>query len=108
MSNFYTKHVFVCENVRAEGERVSCGRSGSIQLLASLKKKMKDLPIEGKIRIQRAGCLDRCELGPVQVSYPEGRWFSLRTEEDVDIFLKYYIQSEQIEKIEHLIIKENQ
>lgn len=39
MSNFYTKHVFVCENVRAEGERVSCGRSGSIQLLASLKKK---------------------------------------------------------------------
>ncbi|EMJ91175.1 (2Fe-2S) ferredoxin domain-containing protein [Leptospira alstonii] len=108
MSNFYTKHVFVCENVRAEGERVSCGRSGSIQLLASLKKKMKDLSMEGKVRIQRAGCLDRCELGPVQVSYPEGRWFSLKTEEDVDIFLKYYIQSEQIEKIEHLIIKENQ
>ncbi len=107
MSNFYTKHVFVCENVRAEGERVSCGRSGSIQLLASLKKKMKDLSVEGKVRIQRAGCLDRCELGPVQVSYPEGRWFSLKTEEDVDIFLKYYIQSEQIEKIEHLIIKEN-
>ncbi|OCC31365.1 Uncharacterized protein GNX_0006 [Leptospira interrogans serovar Canicola] len=34
--------------------------------------------------------------------------FSLKTEEDVDIFLKYYIQSEQIQKIEHLIIKENQ
>ncbi|OOV42002.1 ferredoxin, partial [Leptospira kirschneri serovar Grippotyphosa] len=51
--------------------------------------------------------LDRCELGPVQVSYPEGRWFSLKTEEDVDIFLKYYIQSEQMEKIQHLIIKEN-
>lgn len=76
-------------------------------IISFSQEKMKDLSIEGKVRIQRAGCLDRCELGPVQVSYPEGRWFSLKTEEDVDIFLKYYIQSEQMEKIQHLIIKEN-
>jgi (2Fe-2S) ferredoxin len=30
----------------------------------------------GKVRINAAGCLDRCEKGPVMVIYPEAVWYT--------------------------------
>ena len=35
-------------------------------------------------RINAAGCLDRCELGPTLVIYPEGVWYSCPTTADID------------------------
>jgi hypothetical protein len=32
--------------------------------------------IAGKVRINNAGCLDRCEKGPVMVVYPEAVWYT--------------------------------
>ncbi|PJZ69928.1 ferredoxin [Leptospira perolatii] len=104
---YYHKHIFVCENIREEGERPSCGRAGSERILAYLKKRLKEMGIKNRIRIQRAGCLDRCELGPVQVAYPEGLWFSLKTEEDAEKFLKNYIETENLNFIQHLLLPEN-
>ena len=31
-----------------------------------------------------AGCLDRCEDGPVAVVYPEGVWYTYVDKEDID------------------------
>lgn len=101
---YYEKHVFVCENVREQGQRPSCGRQGSFEILKMLKQKYKSKVPGKKIRVQRSGCLDRCELGPCQVSYPEGVWFSLRNEQDVDDFIQYYLQEENLGKIQHLVI----
>jgi (2Fe-2S) ferredoxin len=28
------------------------------------------------VRINQAGCLDRCEEGPVVVVYPQGTWYT--------------------------------
>ena len=39
---------------------------------------------QGKVRVNKAGCLDRCEQGPVCVVYPEGVWYTYIDEEDVD------------------------
>ncbi|TGL60879.1 (2Fe-2S) ferredoxin domain-containing protein [Leptospira sarikeiensis] len=103
---YFDKHVFVCENVRAEGERPSCGPKGSPQLLAYMKRRVQELGLKGKVRIQKAGCLDRCELGPVQVSYPEGFWFSIKTQEDAEEFLQNHILQNKQDSIRHLMLKD--
>lgn len=48
-----------------------------------MKVRAKEQGIE-RARINSAGCLDRCELGPCVVIYPRGDWFRIETTEDVD------------------------
>lgn len=47
------------------------------------------------VRINSAGCLDRCEKGPAVVVYPEGIWYSLSTKEDVDRVLTDHLEKGQ-------------
>ncbi|GBF51584.1 ferredoxin [Leptospira ryugenii] len=101
---FYEKHIFVCDNTRPPGERVSCGNQGSAELLKLFKMKAAKAGIDYKFRIQRSGCLDRCELGPVQVAYPEGTWFKLRTEADVDLLIESYLKKDDASIYAHLIL----
>lgn len=88
---YYRAHVFACTNTRPEGHpRGSCARRGSEKLRNYMKVRAKELQIEG-VRINNAGCLDRCELGPVMVVYPEGVWYAVRTFEDVDEILQTHL-----------------
>lgn len=104
MNQYYEKHVFICENQRQEGERPSCGQSNN-PILKYLKQKQKEYDkTNGKIRIQRAGCFDRCEEGPLIVSYPDGIWFRIRTIEDANRFLEHYIQNGDTNPIQDLIV----
>ncbi len=50
------------------------------------KKRIKSLELAGKnkIRINNAGCLDRCNEGPLIVIYPEEIWYTYIDKEDVD------------------------
>jgi (2Fe-2S) ferredoxin len=34
--------------------------------------------------VNKAGCLDRCELGPVAVVYPDAVWYTFVDEHDID------------------------
>jgi (2Fe-2S) ferredoxin len=104
MNSYYEKHIFVCENIREEGKRVSCGRAGSKKLKDYLKLKTKEFCPDKNIRINMSGCLDRCEEGPVIVSYPEGVWFSLKNEAEVDLFVKEYILENSETGLQNLIL----
>ena len=55
-----------------------------------MKARAKELGLNG-IRVNSAGCLDRCELGPVMVLYPEGIWYSYHTHEDIDEILSVHV-----------------
>jgi (2Fe-2S) ferredoxin len=57
---------------------------------------------EGKIRINTAGCLDRCELGPVIVIYPEETWYSYLDREDIDEIIEKHLKNG--ERVERLLI----
>lgn len=88
---YYAAHVFCCTNERPEGHpRGSCARRGSVKLRDYMKARAKELGL-GEIRINTAGCLDRCELGPVMVIYPEGVWYAPRTRDDVDAILNAHL-----------------
>jgi (2Fe-2S) ferredoxin len=85
--SYYHRHIFFCTNDRGpESERPSCNRCASAELRDYAKKRVKELGESGagKIRVNKAGCLDRCEEGPVCVVYPEGTWYTYVDESDLD------------------------
>ncbi|HBC06403.1 MAG TPA: ferredoxin [Rhodospirillaceae bacterium] len=89
---FYDRHVFFCTNERPEGHpRGSCAAKGSVKLRDYMKARAKELGIKG-VRVNSAGCLDRCELGPTLVIYPEGVWYRCETREDVDRVLEAHVR----------------
>ena len=92
--SYYEKHIFFCTNDRgADAERPSCNRCGSAEMRDYVKKRVKklDLSGEGKIRVNKAGCLDRCEEGPVCVVYPEGVWYTYVDEDDLDEIIECHL-----------------
>ena len=69
----YKKHVFVCENKRDSSTKKSCGKIGtSIRMI--LKREIGRKRLNKEIRINRSGCLGKCDQGPCVVLYPEGKW----------------------------------
>jgi (2Fe-2S) ferredoxin len=89
---FYDCHVFCCTNVRPEGHpRGSCARKNAVELRNYMKDKAKQMGLKG-VRINTAGCLDRCELGPTMVVYPDGIWYRYTSEADVDEILTAHVQ----------------
>ena len=80
-AGYYRRHVFVCENKRTDGECCANHQSGLKLLRALMKEKQKHGA--GGVRINRAGCLDRCAHGPVMVIYPDGIWYRYENETDL-------------------------
>ena len=88
---YFDAHVFVCCNRRPDGHRRgSCAASGSEKLRDYMKARAKELKIPD-IRVNTAGCLERCEFGPAMVIYPEGVWYRPRTTEDVEEILQVHV-----------------
>jgi (2Fe-2S) ferredoxin len=82
---YYKHHVFFCINRRDTGE-ACCANRGSEAMQAYAKDRVKALRRAGAgaIRVNKAGCLDRCELGPCMVVYPEGVWYTYFDQKDID------------------------
>lgn len=90
--SYYRLHVFCCTNVRPESHpRGSCARRNSVALREYMKKQAKAMDL-GRVRINAAGCLDRCELGPAVVVYPDGIWYRYEDEADVDEILESHLK----------------
>ena len=84
MSHF-KYHVFFCCNQREPGE-TCCNNHGASDIRGYAKDRVKALRLagEGKVRINQAGCLDRCNQGPVLVVYPEAVWYTYVDKTDID------------------------
>ena len=87
--------MFICTNSREDG--VCCQQHNAKEKRAEVKKYAKDLGLtgQGKIRINTAGCLDRCAEGPVAVVYPDQVWYRYETAED----LKEIVQNHLIDGV---------
>jgi len=90
---FYKQHVFFCTNERPDGHpRGCCKAKGSEKLRNYMKARAKEMGL-ANVRINSAGCLDRCELGPTMVIYPEGIWYRCNSMEDVDRILGEHLKN---------------
>jgi (2Fe-2S) ferredoxin len=83
--SFYKHHVFFCLNKR-EAPESCCACHGAEAMQEYAKKRIKELKLSGpgKIRINKSGCLDRCEEGPVIVVYPDETWYTYVDRHDID------------------------
>ncbi len=89
MSRF-EKHIFICINQRYDG-RQCCGKTQGEELVFTLKQLVKMHRLQGKIRVNKSGCLDACKLGPAMVIYPEGTWYGKLTKEKVEEIFHQHI-----------------
>ena len=91
--SYFSQHVFFCTNQRDDGSQC-CNQCGAGDARAYVKQRCKDLGIHGagQVRINNAGCLDRCELGPVVVVYPEGVWYTYVDRDDLDEIIEQHLQ----------------
>ena len=95
--SYYERHVFFCCNKRAPPEKC-CADAGASELRDYAKQRVKALGLSGagKVRINMAGCLDRCEEGPVLVVYPEAVWYTYVDRADVDEIVDRHIVGGEI------------
>ena len=99
----FKKHIFICTNERAAGEKKSCGESHGMALVVAFKKSLLDKGLKNEVRAQRAGCLDACESGPTLVIYPEGTYYSNVQLSDVEEIVQSHIIGNKL--VERLVLK---
>jgi (2Fe-2S) ferredoxin len=83
--SYYQRHIFFCTNQR-DAPEACCANRDAQGMRDHCKKRVKSLGLsgEGKVRVNNAGCLDRCEEGPVVVVYPDAVWYTYVDEKDID------------------------
>jgi (2Fe-2S) ferredoxin len=101
MSQFFQKHIFFCLNQRDNGAD-SCAKHNAQAVFDYTKKQVhaQGLSGQGQVRVNRAGCLGRCESGPVCVVYPEGRWYQYVDQSDIDEIIEQDLkQNKPVERL---------
>ncbi len=97
----FEKHIFICTNQRPpDNLKGCCASKGSEAIAAKFKEELHKRGLKGKMRANKAGCLDMCEFGPSVVVYPEGIWYKHVALEDVEeIIDAHLIGGEPVERL---------
>lgn len=99
--SYFKHHVFFCCNQRPEGEDC-CANHGAVAAQTYAKERIAELGLkgEGAVRINKAGCLGRCDEGPALVVYPEGVWYQYVDNEDIEeIIQQHLLQDRVVERL---------
>jgi len=95
--SYYERHVFFCCNQRQNGE-ACCADKGAGGMRDYAKQRVKELGLsgQGKVRVNQAGCLDRCEEGPCIVVYPEAVWYTYVDRADIDEIIEEHLKGGRV------------
>ncbi len=101
--SYFSRHIFFCLNQREKGEQ-SCGLHGAQAGFDRCKSRVKAAGLSGagQVRVNKAGCLDRCAGGPVAVIYPEGVWYTFVDNDDIDEIVDSHLVDGRI--VERLLL----
>lgn len=94
---YYAHHIFFCLNERKNGEEC-CAQHQAQAGFDRCKQRVKEAGLAGpgQVRVNKAGCLDRCAAGPVAVVYPEGVWYSYVDEQDIDEIVESHLKNGKV------------
>jgi (2Fe-2S) ferredoxin len=100
--HYYQRHIFFCLNDRKNGEN-ACIHHNAQSGFDHCKSRIKELGLSGpgQVRVNKAGCLDRCAAGPVAVVYPEGVWYTYVDQADIDEIVDSHLKDGQV--VERLV-----
>lgn len=95
--SYYERHIFFCLNQRTGGED-SCANHKAQEGFDRCKAQVKAAGLSGpgKVRVNKAGCLDRCAAGPVAVVYPEAVWYTYVDAQDIDEIVESHLKNGQV------------
>jgi (2Fe-2S) ferredoxin len=99
--SYYKHHVFFCLNQRQPGE-TSCADHDAQGAADHCKKRVKAAGLNGPggVRINKAGCLDRCAGGPVIVVYPDETWYTYVDQHDLnEIVDSHLVKGQKVERL---------
>jgi (2Fe-2S) ferredoxin len=100
-AQYFERHIFFCLNERKNGEEC-CAQHQAQAAFDHCKSRVRaaGLAGPGQVRVNKAGCMDRCAGGPVAVVYPEGVWYSYLDTADIDeIVDKHLAQGEVVTRL---------
>jgi (2Fe-2S) ferredoxin len=103
---YYARHIFFCLNERQNGEDC-CAHHHAQAGFDRCKQRVKEAGLAGpgQVRVNKAGCLDRCAAGPVAVVYPEGVWYSFVDMQDIDEIVESHLKNGKV--VERLLTPAN-
>lgn len=101
--SYYKHHLFFCLNERTNGE-ASCSQHDAQAAFDHCKGRVKGAGLNGPggVRVNKAGCLDRCAGGPVAVVYPEGIWYTYVDKSDIDEIVDEHLMHGRV--VERLLL----
>ncbi|HWS04452.1 MAG TPA: (2Fe-2S) ferredoxin domain-containing protein [Burkholderiaceae bacterium] len=99
---YYQRHIFFCLNERKNGE-ACCAQHNAMAAFDRCKAQVKEAGLAGPggVRVNKAGCLDRCAGGPVAVVYPEAVWYTYVDMSDIDEIVNSHLKHGQV--VERLV-----
>jgi (2Fe-2S) ferredoxin len=103
---YYSRHIFFCLNQRDNGADACSLHNAQAGFEHCNKRIMEEgLSGAGMVRVNKAGCLDRCAGGPVAVVYPEAVWYSFVDESDIDEIIESHLKNGQ--PVERLMLPDS-
>jgi (2Fe-2S) ferredoxin len=77
---------------------VCCEDHAATEMRQYAKRRTKDLNIAGQggVRVNTAGCLDRCSEGPVVVVYPDAVWYTYENRDDIEEIVEEHLVNGRI------------
>ena len=102
-SSYFERHIFFCLNDRENGEQ-SCAHDGAKEGFDHCKSRVKKAGIAGPggVRVNKSGCLDRCQGGPVAVVYPDAVRYTFVDNSDIDEIVDSHLKQGQV--VERLLL----
>ena len=90
-------------NERKAGE-ACCAQHHAQEGFDHCKQRVKEAGLSGpgQVRVNKAGCLDRCAAGPVAVVYPEGVWYTYVDNGDIDEIVDSHLKNGKV--VERLLV----
>ena len=94
MSSYFQRHIFFCLNKRENGEDCCADHNAQAGFdRCKSKVKAEKLAGPGGVRVNKAGCMDRCAGGPVAVVYPEAVWYTFVDNDDIDEIVESHLKN---------------
>lgn len=92
--SYFQRHIFFCLNQRDNGD-ACCANLDATGAFERCKSQVKAAGLSGpgQVRVNKAGCLDRCAAGPVAVVYPEAVWYTYVDQTDIDEIVESHLKN---------------
>lgn len=84
-------HVLVCGGT-------GCTSSGSEKIIKKFETGLAERGLADEIKVIKTGCFGLCALGPIVIVYPEGAFYSMVKEDDVDEIVEEHLLKGRIVK----------